>query len=219
LGPQCKLDGSRRDGAQVTWSMTCTNAQNAVHSDGVARYSGDTMEATLISHLPNAKGAATDLTQYITGRYLGACTRLAEGPQTPIIPPRRENAAASSAPGSPPRWLEPPPTTAATTPSTGSSGAPAAPPAPTHSAAPTAEAPAAAAPQPSVAMAPPEQSAQPTAESSAAGAGAERGGERHWRHPRRYYAYYRRWRGAAWSGGGYGYGHRFGPSPYSAGGY
>jgi Protein of unknown function (DUF3617) len=74
IGPQCKIDSTDRDGANITWSMTCTNAQGAVRSDGVAQYSGDTMESTMISHLPGADGKVTDLAQHITGRYVGPCT-------------------------------------------------------------------------------------------------------------------------------------------------
>ena len=75
FGPQCKLDSTERTGPAITWSMTCTNPQGAVRSDGVAQYSGDTMEATMISHLPGADGKATDMTQHITGRYVGPCTQ------------------------------------------------------------------------------------------------------------------------------------------------
>jgi hypothetical protein len=75
FGPQCKLDSTDRNGPAITWSMTCTNPQGAVRSDGVAQYSGDTMEATMISHLPGADGKVTDMTQHITGRYVGPCTQ------------------------------------------------------------------------------------------------------------------------------------------------
>jgi hypothetical protein len=49
----CELDAVHRDGGRITWSMTCTNPQNAVRSDGVAQYQGDTMTATMVSHLPS----------------------------------------------------------------------------------------------------------------------------------------------------------------------
>src|SRR5207249_9334 len=57
FGPQCKLDGSQRDGANISWSMTCTNPRTTVRSDGMAQYRGETMEATMISHLPAGNGA------------------------------------------------------------------------------------------------------------------------------------------------------------------
>ena len=75
FGPQCRLDSTERNGPAITWSMTCTNGQGAVRSDGVAQYSGDTMEATMISHLPGGDGKVTDLTQHISGRYVGRCTQ------------------------------------------------------------------------------------------------------------------------------------------------
>lgn len=75
FGPQCKLNSSERNGPTLTWSMTCTNAQDTVRSDGVAQYSGDTMEATMVSHLPGGNGKVTDMTQHITGRYHGTCTQ------------------------------------------------------------------------------------------------------------------------------------------------
>jgi Protein of unknown function (DUF3617) len=75
FGPQCKLDSTERNGPAITWSMICTNPQGAVRSDGVAQYAGDTMEATMISHLPGADGKLTDLTQHINGQYVGPCTQ------------------------------------------------------------------------------------------------------------------------------------------------
>ena len=128
FGSGCTLDSAQRNGARITWSMTCTNRQNAVRSDGVAQYRGDTMDGTMISHLPVGPGAAgapgakggsnarvTDLTQHITGRYLGPCRSMAQAdsaqnrgtPQTPIIPPRA-SASSTAASGSSMPWVEPP---------------------------------------------------------------------------------------------------------------
>ena len=113
FGPGCTLDGVQRDGARLTWSMTCTNRQSAVRSDGTAQYRGDTMEGTMVSHLPvspaaaGGKAKATDLTQHISGRYLGPCPRLAQSPQTPILPPRATLALGAGS-GSSAQWVEPP---------------------------------------------------------------------------------------------------------------
>jgi hypothetical protein len=71
----CKIDNVRRNGATVTWTGTCTTGQGAVRSEGVARYSGDTMQATLTTQVPGAGGHVMNTTQHITGHYLGACTR------------------------------------------------------------------------------------------------------------------------------------------------
>ncbi|HLY46556.1 MAG TPA: DUF3617 family protein [Stellaceae bacterium] len=94
FGAQCKLEKSARHGERLTWSMLCTNSQAKVRSDGVAQYHGETMEGTLTSHLPGAGGAVTDMTQRITGRYLGACLQPADMPMTPSHPtaPPRETA-------------------------------------------------------------------------------------------------------------------------------
>lgn len=101
--PQCTLDGVQRNGPQITWSMTCTNPQNSVRSDGVAQYRGDTMEGTVISHLPGAGGTVADVTQRITGRYLGPCTQAADG-----LPPSGPNAPQNASSGDTAQWVEPP---------------------------------------------------------------------------------------------------------------
>jgi hypothetical protein len=136
VGSGCTLDSALRNGGRITWSMTCTNRQNAVRSDGVAQYRGDTMEGTMISHLPVAPGApgakdgsdgrVADLLQHITGRYLGPCRSLAqapETPQTPIIPPRG-SALPNAASGSSTQWVEPPAGSEKAAPSAATAAAP-----------------------------------------------------------------------------------------------
>lgn len=100
LAPQCKLDRVEHDGARVLWSMTCTNPQSTVRSDGSANYHGSTMEATLVSHLPGANGAPSDFTRRITGRYLGACT-----PPPALAATQPASSAPASAASD---WVEPP---------------------------------------------------------------------------------------------------------------
>ncbi len=107
-GAQCKLDSRERQGPRVTWSMTCTNPQGAVRSDGTAQYHGDTMDATLINHFPAANGTVTDLTQRITGRYIGACPQMAQGAPPPPRPSAPPEAAANAASGGSAQWVEPP---------------------------------------------------------------------------------------------------------------
>ena len=54
---QCKLDKMQRKGATVTWSMTCNAPQGPPNrSDGVARYTGDTMEASVTAHMTTPNG-------------------------------------------------------------------------------------------------------------------------------------------------------------------
>lgn len=70
---QCKIDKVERKGGLVTWSMTCSSPQGPIQSSGAARYSGDTMEATLTARLPGPNGQPVDAPGRITGRYVGPC--------------------------------------------------------------------------------------------------------------------------------------------------
>jgi len=72
---QCKIEHVERQGATVTWTGTCATGQGTVRSEGVARYSGNTMEANLTTHVPGAGGQTMKTTQHITGHYVGPCTR------------------------------------------------------------------------------------------------------------------------------------------------
>jgi len=71
----CKVDDMTRNGGTITWSTTCTTQQGTVRSDGVAHYRGDTMEATMTTHVPTGNDRTMDNSQRITGRYLGPCTK------------------------------------------------------------------------------------------------------------------------------------------------
>src|SRR5437588_6576445 len=71
--PECRIERMTRNGGTVNWATTCTTGQGNVRSEGVAHYSGDTMDATLTTHVPQAGGRAMETTQRITGRYLGPC--------------------------------------------------------------------------------------------------------------------------------------------------
>ena len=73
--PECRVERMQRQGATITWSSSCTTGQGTVRSDGVANYRGNSMEATLTTHVPGQGGAVMDTRQRITGRYLGPCTR------------------------------------------------------------------------------------------------------------------------------------------------
>jgi hypothetical protein len=72
---QCKIGNVDRKGATVSWTGTCATGQGTVRSEGVARYSGNTMEANLTTHVPGAGGQTMKTTQHITGHYVGPCTR------------------------------------------------------------------------------------------------------------------------------------------------
>jgi hypothetical protein len=231
----CRLDALHRDGGRITWSMTCTNRQNAVRSDGLAQYRGDTMTATMVSHLPSAKtgGRTIDVAQRITGHYLGPCpsaaaaaapgvtagTAATTAARAPAPAPTAGSALAAATPG----------TTAATSAATaaappasataeGTASAPATPRAATTTAtspasAPTGDATSAAA-KPEASPAAPTEASEPSR--------AEKHVARHQRQGRHRRHYVRRRRHGGYYGGGY-YGDGsysgFGPNPYSANGY
>jgi hypothetical protein len=65
----------QRNGGTVSWATTCTTGQGTVRSQGVARYAGDTMDATLITQVPRPNGGTMETSQRISGRYLGPCAK------------------------------------------------------------------------------------------------------------------------------------------------
>jgi Protein of unknown function (DUF3617) len=71
---QCKLDRLDRDGGNISWATTCTTAAATVHSEGTAHYRRDTMEARYTSRTTSAGAPAVEMSQHVTGRYLGPCT-------------------------------------------------------------------------------------------------------------------------------------------------
>src|SRR5262249_6815855 len=69
----CKVDEVRRNGGVVNRSMTCSSPQGPIQSAGAARYSCDTMEATLTARIPGPGGQVTDAPGRVTGHYIGPC--------------------------------------------------------------------------------------------------------------------------------------------------
>ncbi len=69
----CKLDDVNRRGGVVTWTMTCTSPQGPIQSAGSARYTGNTMEATITARVPGPNGEPVDAPGRISGRYVGPC--------------------------------------------------------------------------------------------------------------------------------------------------
>lgn len=70
---QCKIDKLDHNAGTVRWVTSCATPQGTVHSDGTAHYTGDKMEATLITRSVDPAGKAQESSQRITGRYLGPC--------------------------------------------------------------------------------------------------------------------------------------------------
>lgn len=218
FGSRCTLDKKEQHNADVSWSMTCPDTK--VHSDGVAQYRGDTMQGTLISHLPGANGGG-EMRQHITGRYLGPCPAAAENrpqktenavtaaPAAASTTETRSQAAVGSAEPAPTTQVKDQPAPVSAAPAggperrtdQGQTSSAAAQQLPAHSAAPA-----------------PVEPAPEHAEARREHRRYAHRGERHRRHyARRGYRTY--WYGGY--GGGYSMSsapHPFGPSPYSAGG-
>jgi hypothetical protein len=71
---QCKTGRVASAGGTVTWETSCTQPDGSVvHSDGVAHYSGNAMEATLKTRVSGGTGGTSETTQHVTGHYLGPC--------------------------------------------------------------------------------------------------------------------------------------------------
>lgn len=71
---QCKVANVTVNGGTVTWQTDCTEADgSAIHSEGVAHYTGDAMDATMKTRVSGGNAGPSETTQHITGRYLGAC--------------------------------------------------------------------------------------------------------------------------------------------------
>lgn len=72
---QCKVAKVDISGGTVRWESTCSQASDGttVHSEGVAHYTGDTMEANIKTLVTSPKSPPTETAQHVTGRYLGAC--------------------------------------------------------------------------------------------------------------------------------------------------
>jgi hypothetical protein len=71
---KCNVGAVNKNGNTITWETSCTQSDGSVmHSDGVAHYTGDTMEATVKTRVTGGTGGISETAQHITGRYLGAC--------------------------------------------------------------------------------------------------------------------------------------------------
>ncbi|HML09957.1 MAG TPA: DUF3617 family protein [Stellaceae bacterium] len=71
---QCKVAKLDSSGGTVRWESTCLPSDGTtVHSEGVAHYNGDTMEADMKTVVTSSNGQATETTQHVTGHYLGPC--------------------------------------------------------------------------------------------------------------------------------------------------
>lgn len=70
---RCKIAKLDRSGGTVRWESTCTQASDgtAVHSEGVAHYTGDAADVKTVVNSPDCR--PNDTTQHVSGHYLGPC--------------------------------------------------------------------------------------------------------------------------------------------------
>ncbi|MGH7815487.1 MAG: DUF3617 domain-containing protein [Candidatus Binataceae bacterium] len=70
----CTFDKITHTGNVVTWSVTCHSPEGQVWDGGVARYTGTAMKGKMRIRSTDAAGKATlDVTENLTGKYLGPC--------------------------------------------------------------------------------------------------------------------------------------------------
>jgi len=71
----CKVTKMDRQGNTVKWAAVCNTPRGKMNSSGVATYTGDTMTSTAEISGTDERGKPINMTQKISGRYLGACTK------------------------------------------------------------------------------------------------------------------------------------------------
>lgn len=69
----CKITKMDRHGGTVDWSSTCDTPKGKMDAVGTATYSGDTMTATTHMTGTGDDGRPLDMTQNMTGQYVGPC--------------------------------------------------------------------------------------------------------------------------------------------------
>ncbi|HET8883345.1 MAG TPA: DUF3617 domain-containing protein [Solimonas sp.] len=71
----CKITRMDRHGGSVHWASICDTPRGKMNAEGTATYSGDTMTATTHMTGTGDDGKPMNLTQHITGQYVGACPK------------------------------------------------------------------------------------------------------------------------------------------------
>lgn len=71
---QCTTTRLERQGTTVIWAATCTTPRGKADAEGRAQYSGDRMEGTMRLRGQDERGHPFEMTQTMSGRYLGPCT-------------------------------------------------------------------------------------------------------------------------------------------------
>src|SRR3546814_19697465 len=71
----CSSDLMDHHGNRVDWSSSCDTPHGKMNATGTATYSGNTMTATTHMTGTSDDGKPNDMTQNITGKYVGACQK------------------------------------------------------------------------------------------------------------------------------------------------
>jgi len=72
---RCNVEKMNRSSGTVSWFATCTTPDGTSRSEGTARYSADRMEADTKTRTTHGNGPPMEVTNHVTGRYLGPCDR------------------------------------------------------------------------------------------------------------------------------------------------
>ncbi|HEY9547122.1 MAG TPA: DUF3617 family protein [Solimonas sp.] len=71
----CTVTKMDHHGNRVDWSSSCDTPHGKMNATGTATYSGNTMTATTHMTGTSDDGKPIDMTQNITGQYVGACPK------------------------------------------------------------------------------------------------------------------------------------------------
>jgi hypothetical protein len=69
----CTVTKNDRKGGTITWAATCNTPQGKADAQGSATYTGDTMKGSTHMTGTTSDGHPFEMTQEMTGKYLGAC--------------------------------------------------------------------------------------------------------------------------------------------------
>lgn len=70
---RCRVEKMNRTGNAVSWVTSCTTPDGTSRSEGTAHYTGDLMEADTKTRTTRQNGPPLEVTNHVTGRYLGPC--------------------------------------------------------------------------------------------------------------------------------------------------
>lgn len=70
---KCKVTKMEKNGNRVNWSVYCKENDTEMTGDGMAAYTGDTMESKIVMTMRDKEGHSTKHISTTKGRYLGPC--------------------------------------------------------------------------------------------------------------------------------------------------